>query len=86
MNMHCQTRVVGKKKQEKKKRKTKSNANHILEVVMISSYEHKPSYCNLDLECMNQFFLHMTLCLIMMYILGLVTKLKSKSKVFKYAK
>ena len=58
-----------KKKQDKKskEKKKKSNANHILEVVMISSYEHKPSYCNLDLECMNLFLLHMTLCLIMMY-------------------
>ena len=45
-----------------------SSSEHIIETVMISSYEPKLSYCDLDLEDSNPFFAHGTL------ILGLVTK------------
>ena len=43
-----------------------SSSEHIIEIVMISLYEPKFSYCDLDLEDSNHFS-HMTLWLIMMY-------------------
>ena len=50
MNMHCQTKLVAKK-----------SAVQNIEIVMISLYEPKPSYSDLDLEESNSFFAHDTL-------------------------
>ena len=57
MNMHCETKLVAKKI---------SSSEHIIDIVMISLYEPKLSYCDLDLKDSHP-FLHMTLWLIMMY-------------------
>ena len=50
MNMHCQTKLVAK-----------TSAVENIEIVMISLYEPKLSYCDLDLEDGNPFFAHDTL-------------------------
>ena len=50
MNMHCKTKFVAK---------TSSVQN--IEIVMISLYEPKLSYCDLDLEDSKLFFAHDTL-------------------------
>ena len=52
-----------------------SSSEHIIETVMISSYEPKLSYCDLDLEDSNPFFAHGTL------ILGLVTNGSAMHKI-----
>ena len=54
MNMHYQTKLVAKKQQQN------SSSEHIIEIVMISLYEPKFSYCGLDLEDSNPFFAHDT--------------------------
>ena len=46
MNMHCQTKLVAKK------------SEHAIEIVMISLYEPKLSYCDLDCEDSNPFCAH----------------------------
>ena len=38
-----------------------SSSEHMIEIVMISLYEPKLSYCDLDLEDSNPFFAHDTL-------------------------
>ena len=43
-----------------------SSSEHIIEIVMISLYEPKLSYCDLDVEDRNTFS-HITLWLTMMY-------------------
>ena len=50
MNMHCQLSCSPKI----------SNSKHIIEIVVISLYEPKLSYCDLDLEDSNPFFAHDT--------------------------
>ena len=52
--MHCQTKLVGKKK-------SAVQNIIIIEIVMSSLYEPKLSYCDLDLEDSNPFSTHDTL-------------------------
>ena len=52
MNVHCQTKLVTKKI---------SSSEHIIEIVMISLYEPKLSFSDLDLEDSNPFVAHDTL-------------------------
>ena len=52
VNMYSQTKLVTKKI---------SNSEHTIEIDMISLYEPKFSYCDLDLEDSNPVFTHDTL-------------------------
>ena len=53
MNIHCQNKLVTKRKM--------NSSEHTTEIVVISLYKSKLSYCDHDLENRNPFFKHDTL-------------------------